>query len=252
MAISDYYFSRKRVPGYGNMFILKKLQLAEDEGGGESLLGTLAEEEYEGWGPIRHSWYPVPQHMARPSLVLHFLEDRQEDLGIEDEIVLEVRLAGAAETLTFRKGTTFEGGAGPFPSVPVTLAVQVDYARMSQAKVTFGKGTKLKYIPYAYIAALYKSVQGDDEKLVPSGLLGENNIVDRILLARRFSVSFESEQDFDTRFEAKLDALNAVQGANVKVKYTLASKRTVVAEVDSPDYYLVALSERNWDDYNPD
>lgn len=252
MAISDYYFSRQRVPGYGNMFILKQLQAADDEGGGESLLGTLAEEEYETWGPFRHSWYPVPQHMSRPSLIRHLLEDRKEDLGIGDDVALEVGLAGGSDQLVFKKGSAFEGGAGPFPGVPLALAVRVDYARMSQAKVVFGKGTRLKYIPYGYIAALYQSVKGEDVKLVPSGLLGKNNVIDRILVARRFTVSFESEADFDAEFEAKLDALNAMQGAQARVSYSLASKRTVVAEIDSPERYLVALSERNWDDYNPD
>lgn len=51
------------------------------------------------------------------------------------------------------------------------------------------------------------SVDGNDETLLPSGLIGENNIVE-VLVANRFRVMFQSNEKFGSDFEAKLEAAN--------------------------------------------
>jgi len=250
MAITDYYFSRKRVPSYGNMFFLKVLQEADDPGGGESLLGTLAEEEHGGWFFFRHSWYPVPRHMSQPSIIRIQLENRRQELGIEGDVALEMGLAAGSERITVKKGASFEGSAASFPSVPAEFGVHVDYSRMAKAVLTLGSGSKVKYIPYDYIARLHKAVDGDDKKILDTGLIGDNNIIDSILLARKFTMSFESESDFDAEFWAKAEAISG--GPQARVEYSKVSEREVLATVDSAQEYLVALSERNWDDFDPD
>ena len=102
------------------------------------------------------------------------------------------------------------------------------------------------------MARLYRLVDGNDEKILHTGLIGSHNIVDSILLARRFKLTFESEADFDARFWAKLEAFESSPGADAGVTYSKESDRVVAAEVDSKREYLVALSERTWDDFDPD
>lgn len=46
-------------------------------------------------------------------------------------------------------------------------------------------------------------------------------------------------------------AFSSGPGANAKVEYSRRSEREIVAEVDSEQEYLVALGERNWDDFDP-
>jgi len=253
--LSDYYFCREKVPGYGRHFFLKVPQKAEDPGGGESLLGSVVEEAYETvLGFIRHSWYPVPRHVTEPRVVRRALERRVQsgEISIDADVVVSVGLAAASESITVERGASFEGGVGPFPGVPVNLGVDIDYSKMRKAVLGFGEGTRMAYIPMGYLARLYQNVEGDDRRIEPLGLLGRGNVVESILLARRFSVTFESEKAFDAGFESKLRTFERVPGADAKVSYRRVSERTLVARIDSEQEYLVALFERSWDDYDPD
>jgi len=134
------------------------------------------------------------------------------------------------------------------PSLPANIGIDVDYSRLKRAELQFSDDTVLKYIPLGYLGRLFSHLQGDDLKIVPSGALRKNNVVDSVLLARNFIVRFESEEAFDANFEAKLEAIKSLPGISGKVSYEKESSTTIVAHVESDQQYLVALHARDWDD----
>jgi hypothetical protein len=68
----------------------------------------------------------------------------------------------------------------------------MDYSLMRQVTLAFGMNTQFEYIPLGYFARLHQYVDGDDRKVDRSGAIEDNNIVDSILLAKEFHVTFES------------------------------------------------------------
>jgi len=251
MPIHDYYFSRKAVPRFGKLYFLKVLHEASSEGGGRSLLGSVVQELRDGlFGLGQH--YPVPLHLSKPGIVRDAMEKHKEHLGLDadDRIVLSQKLAATQQSLVIKRKESFGAGVGPFPSLPGNFGLDIDYSLMRQVTLAFGKNTQFEYIPLGYFARLYQYVHGDDRKVDRSGAIGGNNIVDSILLARAFHVTFESEKDFDADFEAKLEAFNSIPGVGAKVAYVKQAKRKILARVSGSEYYLVALGVSDWDDFD--
>lgn len=251
MPVQDYYFSRKAVPRFGKMYFLKVLQEADSEGGGRSLLGSVVQELREGlFGLGQH--YPVPLHMSKPGVVREAIEKHRKQLGLnpKDPIVLRQTLAATQQSVVFTRKDSFGTGVGPFPSVPANFGLDIDYSRMRQVTLTFGEKTRFEYVPLGYFARLYQHVGGDDGKVDRSGVIENNNVVDSILLAREFHVTFESEEDFDLTFDAKVKTFSSIPGISATVDYERQAKRKVVARVNSPRYYLVALGVSDWDDFD--
>lgn len=251
MPVQDYYFSRKAVPRFGKLYFLKVLQEADSKGGGRSLLGSVVQESREGlFGLGQH--YPIPLHMSKPGIVRDAIEKNKKQLGLDvsDRIVLSQKLAAIQQSLVIRRKESFGVGVGPFPSLPANFGLDIDYSLMHQVTLAFGKNTQFEYIPLGYFARLYQYVDGDDRKVDRSGAIEDNNIVDSILLAKEFHVTFESEKDFDGDFEAKLKAFNNIPGVGGKVAYAKQTKRKIRAKVSGNQYYLVALGVSDWDDFD--
>ena len=251
MPVQDYYFSRKAVPRFGKLYFLKVLQEADSGGGGRTLLGSVVQELREGlfgWG--QH--YPIPMHMSRPGIVEDAIAKNRKHLGLaaSDRIVLSQKLAPVQQSLVIKRKDSFGSGVGPFPSLPANFGLDIDYSLMRQVTLAFGKNTQFEYIPLGYFARLYQYVDGDDRKIDRSGAIEDNNIVDSILLAQEFHVTFESEKEFDADFEAKLKAFSSIPGIGAKVAYTKQAKHKILAKVSGNEYYLVALGVSDWDDFD--
>lgn len=253
MAIEDYYFTRQAIPGLGKLLFLKVLQAADSSGGGESLRGSVVQEaEDRLLGIFPGPSYPIPMHMSAPRVVHDAIDAHREVLGISGPIVLEVELAASQQSIRIEQRKAYQASIAPFPALPVNLALDVDYARMRNVELSFGEGTRLRYIPLGYLGRLYQYLEGEHRPVVPSGALAENNVVDAILLARSFEVLFESEEAFHRNFDAKLEALRSLRSASAEVRYEKVEERRVVARVDSGRDYLVALHGSDWDAFDLD
>ena len=251
MPAQDYYFSRKAVPRFGKLYFLKVLHEAESEGGGRSLLGSVVQELREGlFGLGQH--YPVPLHMSKPGIVHDAIERNRKhlDLAAGDRIVLSQKLAPVQQSVVIKRKETFGAGVGPFPSLPANFGLDMNYSLMRQVTLAFGMNTQFEYIPLGYFARLYQYIDGDHRKVDRSGAIEDNNIVDSILLAKEFHVTFESEKDFDADFKAKLKAFSNIPGVGAKVAYARQTKRKILAKVSGKQYYLVALGVSDWDDFD--
>jgi hypothetical protein len=233
------------------MYFLKVLQEADSDGGGRSLLGSVVQELREGlFGLGQH--YPIPLHMSKPGIIREAIEKqrRKLDLDASDPVVLALRLAATQQSVVIKRKDSFGAGVGPFPGLPANFGLDIDYSLMRQVTLAFGKNTRFEYIPLGYFGRLYQYVDGDDQKVDRSGVIEDNNVVDSILLAKEFHVTFESEKDFNVGFEAKLKAFSSIPGVSAKVAYAKQAKRKIVAKVSGNQYYLVALGVSDWDDFD--
>jgi hypothetical protein len=251
MGIEDYYFSRKGILRMGKMYFLKDLQEAGTPGGGRSLLGSIVQEVREkSLGIFVSKEYPVPMHMSVPGVILEAIESRRSQLGFSDSnpIVLPQSLIPAQRSLTIDRKFIFGVGAGPFPSVPANLGIDIDYGRARKIALSFGQGTKREYIPLGYLARLYEHVGGDPASIDIT--LAENNVVTSILVTKNLKVTFESKAKFDAEFKAKLESLGSVPEIGAEVAYNMESDKKVVAKLSGKTEYLVALAVRDWDDFD--
>jgi hypothetical protein len=249
MPSSDFYWSRNLIRGLGKMWFPLSLQEAASTGGGESLLGSVVEELHGGF--LGLGSYPAPYHMTTPKLILEALEKKQSDLSLPAKLILETSLTVPQQTLTVSKKGSLQAGVGPFPSLPGVFDLNIDYSRMASVNISFGTSTRAKYIPTDFLARLYNSVKGDAAKIDKylAIKIDDNYIVDQILVANEFSVTFESQEAFDAEFGAKIDYLNTLP-AGGHAKFVLdqkKNKRVTVQVKNGPDY-LLALKVVDWDD----
>jgi hypothetical protein len=222
---------------------------ASSLGGGLSLLGSVVEELSSGifgWGDR----YPAPYHMTTPRLVLSALSRNRDALGLDEPFVLETTLTPSTQTLKVKKKDSLKAGVGPFPSLPLNVNLDIDYSRMSNVIVQFGQDTRVMYIPTDYLVRLYQLVDGDSRKIDPSVAIeiDDQYIVDQVLLANELAVTFESEADFSASLDGKLEAINKLPAAAGKVTLSRETARRIVARVQGPTYYLVAIKVLEWDD----
>ena len=108
----------------------------------------------------------------------------------------------------------------------------------------------MRYIPTGYLAQLYQAVSGDATQIQP-GLairIDDNYIVDQILLAQDFSITFESEADFDAEFNAKLEHLSALPEVEGKVAFNRKTNKRIEVKVQNGPSYLVAFKVIDWHD----
>jgi len=251
MGIEDYYFSQKGILRMGKMYFLKDLQKAASPGGGRSLLGSVVQEVREKFlGIFVTKEYPVPMHMSVPGVILKAIESRRSQLGLSDSnpIILPQNLIPAQRSLTIDRRFIFGVGAGPFPSVPVNLGIDIDYGRARKITLSFGEGTEREYIPLGYLARLYEHVEGNPASIDIT--LAENNVVTSILVTKNLKVTFESEATFDSEFKTKLESFASVPEIGAEVTYKMESEKKVAAELSGKTEYLVALAVRDWDDFN--
>jgi len=130
--------------------------------------------------------------------------------------------------------------------------VDLDWSKGVEVKCNIGAGSVLRYIPRGYSAALYKSVAGNDKQVDATGIVGDNFVVESVLLANKFDVEFVSTDEFDADFQAKIDAINAVPNIGGKLKINNVTKKSVIAQIDGAISYLVALGVARWSDFDLD
>jgi hypothetical protein len=239
----QYYIGLDDLAGYGDLYFLKFLQDAASSGGGENLLGSVVQRVKTGifgWG---HG-FPVPMLMTTAQSFLKAIPG--------DSNVKEIVFAASKQVAAIDSSGSAGLNVGPFPSVPVTLGVDLDWNKAVQVNLTVGGGSLLHYIPRGYSAQLYRSVAGDDKHVDVTGIVGSNFVVETVLLSKTFSVEFVSSESFDADFQAKLDAINAIPNVGGKLKLNDATKKSVTAEIDGTHSYLVALGVARWSDFDLD
>ncbi len=237
----EYYIGLDERAGYGDLYFLKFLQEAAASGGGENLLGSVVQRIKTGifgWG----YGFPVPMLMTGAQSFLKALSGANN--------VKSIPVAPSTQVCSVNPSGSAGVNIGPFPSVPLTLGVDIDWSKAVQINLTVGEGAIIKYIPRGYSAKLYESVKGDDKRLDMSGIIGANFIVETVLLAKRFSVEFVSSQKFDSDFQAKVSAINSLPAVGGTLKLDDASKASVTAEINGTTVYLVALGVARWSDFD--
>jgi hypothetical protein len=223
--MQNYYFAQRLIQGWGNMYFLKILQEASASGGGESLLGSVVQSLDDYW--LIDIWpfasdYPAPLQMSTPQSVLTFMKTHATAIFTPPptQIVVDIPVAASAQTNTFDRKDVYSIGAGPFPSLPLTLAIDVDYSKLDEITVSYGAGAVLKYIPMGFYGALYKFVAGDFSKVDTNVNIKDNFVVDSVLLANNFSVTFKSREAFGADFQTKLSQFQNIPSIGASVKYS--------------------------------
>jgi hypothetical protein len=243
MPIETYYTSKSKEGKFGEVFFLKQLQESDSSGGGSNLLGSMVQ-----WiDTLVHQDYAIPLCMSGPRALIKELEKRKDSLEISGDVTLQIKVGVSSETVKLEKKASFDIGVGPFPIIPLNMSLDVDYSRMKSITVKFGAGTYSEYIPVGYLANLYAAVTGKPPASIGGELLKKNAFVNQIVLANKYSVTFESTDSFSTGVETKLKTYNSLPEINGKVKVEKKTERTLTAEVDSPIYYVVALTTSRWD-----
>jgi hypothetical protein len=250
MSIDSYYLSKK-LTSMGDLYFLKVLQEADSPGGGLSLLGSVLQEIHDGIWPFR-TYYPAPLHMTTPRLIIKFMDAHRNLIKFEkdESLTLEAVLSSEQSTITIDKK---EGGgvdAGPFPGLPLNLGMDVDYSRMGSVVFSLGAGSKICYIPTGYFARLYTYEGGHDENIDSTGIIGRNFITNSILLAKEFTVTFNSTDAFTTDFNAKVQAFGNVPGVSGNIKYEIHDGKSLAASVKGDKWYLIALEAKRWSDFD--
>ena len=241
MGVDTYYLSKTTEGKFGSVFLLKQLQDAEaSTGGGKRLLGSVVQwiDEFIGTD------YPIPQVMTNPQALILELQNRKAELGISGDVTLQIKVNAGTETIKLEKKKVFNVGVGPFPSIPLNIGLDIDYSRLKTISIAFGAGTFSEFIPTGFMAALFKALKGKPTAAMGGSLL--KAYISQIVLAKKYSVSFESTEKFDAGFEAKLKTFNQLPDIGGKVKVEKQSDRIVKAEVDSPDYYVIGVTASLW------
>ncbi len=252
MAIKDYYLT-KTEDDAGETFLLKQLQKETATGGGRRLLGSVVKRHSE-FSPFSQTDYAIPRSIMSPGIIEKTLRDRKEqliaELEIEGDVVLDLEIAPGQETVLIKKDKHFQIGIADFPLIPLGFALQLDYTKMVKINIKYGEGTVYKYLPPGYMMWLRQKL-GDQ----PTAAMGGNLLktkeyvyINQIMLARNWSVSFESNSTFDAGFDAKLAQFHQLPEIAGKVKVHKETANTVKAEISGEAYFVVGLSSFKWKD----
>ena len=245
MPASDFYWSRHLIQGLGKMWFLIAPQEADDGGGGSSLLGSIVDDRD---GGLFNRNFPRPEKFDEPQLVLKAIEAQRKNLGIanDESIVSEVNFPDL--NITVQKGDKVKSGSGGFPGLPeLGASLEIDYARMQNISIQFGKNTRKLLIPLGFLRRLKESVAGDDTKILSNGSIDRETIVHQILLTDQYSVTFESTETFDAKFEAKVQAVNAVSIGRAAFELEKSTRKQITVTVNDGKEYLIALEDIDWD-----
>lgn len=248
MSINTYYLSKTKEGKFGSVFYLKQLQDADSSGGGRNLLGSMVQWIDKGvfgtpWGGTD---YAIPQCMSTPRALVKELDKLKAELGFDGDSTLQIKVAAGKEIVKLEKNSIFDVGVGPFPMIPLNIALDIDYSRMKATTITFGEGSHSEYIPTGYMAMLYEALKGKPNAAIGGKLLEKNAYISQVVLAKKYSVHFESTTALTAGVEAKIEQYNTLPEIGGKVKVVKKSDRMVIAEIDSDVFYLVALTASLW------
>ncbi len=248
MGVEAYYLSKKQVSGIGSIFLLNELQEAGGSGGGEALLGTVVQENKSSF----HTDYPVPILVSEANIIIAKLNQWKTELNIGSEIVVEQPIAVGHKNIAIEKDNSFQLGLGPFPGIPFNGKFQIDYKKTVSIDITYGQGTKYRYIRKGDMMKLYNKLNGKPDADMTGKFLEKNAFVSLIQLAKNWSISFESSKTFDAGVDAQISLFNKDNSINGKVKLSKKTDTKIEAAVKGDDYYLVGLMSTRWTDVKPD
>lgn len=244
MPASDYYWSRHLIQGLGKMWFLIVPQEADASGGGASLLGSIVDDRD---GGILNRSFPRPEKFDEPQLILKAIEARRKELGISDDEPIVSKVDFSDLNITIQKSDKVKSGIDGFPGLPnLGASLDIDYSRMKNISIQFGKNTRKLLIPLGFLKRLKESVDGDDKKILPNGSIDKETIVHQILLTDQYSVTFESIETFSSDFEARVQAANTVNVGRAKFEVERSTGRKVTVSVNDGKEYLIALEDIDW------
>lgn len=229
----DYYFANAVLGGVGRMFFLKIPQRAADGSAPARLIGSLVREG-DG-GLLGDKEWPVPENSYILGALLTIMTN---DFGIPaDQATNSIILAGTSQSLKIDKKISGNLKA-PFPGVPQSLGIELDYSKLTSITVELGAGAEKRLIPRDILAKTYRDMAALPGKYDELYFSNNRMVIDQMLLVRSLSLSVTSDKDFSVDTDARADAINAL-GAGVS--YKKSSKRTYSVEINSPDPMLFAV-----------
>lgn len=247
MGIEAFYLSKQTVSGMGSIFLLNELQKAESTGGGKALLGAVVQENKASY----HKDYPVPILVSESRIIVKKLTTLKNQLGIQDDIVVEQEIAAGNRTVKIEKDKSFQLGLGPFPAVPFNAKFQIDFKKTVDITISYGDGTLYQYIRKGDMMKLYTHLNGNPDADMTGNFLKKNAFISRIQLAKNWSVTFKSTKTFDAGVEAQIDLFNKDNSIGGSVSIKKKTETTLEAKVTGNTYYLVGLMSTRWNDVNP-
>lgn len=233
MKRGDYYFSNSVLGGVGRMYFLKIPQSAAPGSDPSKLLGSLV---IEGDGGIfgGKEW-PVPENSFVLGAILSIMTN---DFNIpSNQAVNTIILANTAQTLKIDKKI---GGSvkAPFPGVPISLGVDIDYSKLVDVTIELGAGAEKRIIPRDLLISTYVKMAVNSNKYDPALFDNDRMVIDQVLLVRKLALTVTSETDFSVGFDAKADAITNL---NAGVKYKKLTKKSYKVEIDSSDPFIFAV-----------
>lgn len=246
MGIDTYYLSKKQVTGIGSIFLLN--ELIEADGGGESLLGAVVQENKSSF----HKDYPVPILVSEANIIVKKLTQWKTELNITSDIIERQNIAAGNKSVKVEKNNSFQLGLGPFPTVPFNAKFQLDYSRVTTIDIAYGAGTLYKYIRKGDMMKLYSKLNGKPDADMTGKFLEKNAYISLLQLAKNWTVKFHSAKTFDAGVEAQIDLFNKDATVGGKVKLKKKTTTEIEAEVKGDVYYVVGLMSTRWDDVKPD
>ena len=247
MSSSRFYWSRNTVNGFGKMWfplVLRELNGAEDN----ALLGSVVEELSSGLLSLGEH-YPAPNSMSDPNLVLKVLASMSRVLDLQEpKGYIETRNAIPDQEFVFSRGVGANVGVGTFPAIPADIGLTIDYSSLEYARIHFGNNTIVRHIPVDYLARLHRKFKGDASRIDPdvSIPVQDHYIVKSVLIAKDYSMEFQSGRDFSTTFDARVALVN--QKYEGKINFQRASARNYVVDVKNTNPYMIGFSVVDWDD----
>jgi hypothetical protein len=129
------------------------------------------------------------------------------------------------------------------PMVPLDLTLNVNGEWIEQVDVSWGDDTVVHEVPKGVLMALYGAVDGDDEELVPGGLLGDHYVVQSVIVARSWKVALQSTREIGADLKAKAQAKAS---AGAEVSFDFSGDKRLTVEVDGDVPYVIAVSGVRW------
>jgi len=240
---NEYYLSDTIAEGAGlgkRMWLLKAPHRAMI--GDTGFLGAVVEEICP-FAPWQKN-YPVPYHLTTPQLILHSLESRKDDLKISHDLVQKKQLAGASFSLTKSTGLSVEASSN-VPGMPVSGSLSIDYSNTVKMTYSLEDGGREEYLRTGDLVRLAEAVDGDSDLIDthdPTDI-DDALIVDAVLLAKKYSVTFHQEKKIKANLEIEVE--NYGKG---KVTFTRLSDYSFKLTFSGDQDYMIGFKTIDWDD----
>lgn len=233
MSANSQYFARAPMKGAGMLNFLIVPRAAPVGSGPRALLGSLVDEIDVGLFGTRE--IPNTELVGTRGYVLEAI-NRNPDLAGKT-LVEEESLASTTQTLVVNR--KFKLGLGvPFPGVPDTASVGLDYSKVRRVELSLGEGCRKLYIPTSFLKDGYDHAQRHSDQFHWSLFHDDYMAVRQILLVRNLSILVTSESEFTAGFEAKAKDVN---DAKVGINYHREDQKSYRVSIAGDQDYLFAL-----------